>query len=163
MTCLECGQEKPYYIKRLCKMCYIYHWQRENPKRVAAINHRYYEKNRKQQAASMRQSYEKNREKRLAYQHCWKQDNPDKVAANKTRRRGCKLAVANTLTVEQLEFERRIGEATYPGEKLHIHHLVPLSKGGGNTWGNILIIPARIHRNIGTRLPEEIYQQLPLF
>lgn len=51
----------------------------------------------------------------------------------KALRRSQEGAATNTLTQEQFEFERRVGEAIYAGEKLHLHHLVPLSKGGGHT------------------------------
>ena len=78
------------------------------------------------------------------------------------RRRALKNGAADSLIATQREFERRIGEAQYPGEPLHLHHIVPLSRGGGHTWGNISFVPAPLNIYIGDALPQEIYKQLRL-
>lgn len=70
--------------------------------------------------------------------------------------------VANTLTQEQIDFEMNIARAMWPDEALHVHHIVPISKGGGHAWGNIMVIPALLNLGIGDKLPQEVYKQLSL-
>ena len=178
IICSNCGKEREYYAKGLCTMCYMYRWQQAHRKEVAAYNRRYREVHQEKKAAYMCRYTEEHREEKAAYDHLWneahreeraayihrwQQANPEKVAVIHTRRRAHKRGVANTLTQEQIEFERKIGEATYPGEKLHLHHLVPVSKNGGHTWGNIAFIPASLNMGIRGKLPEEVYKQLSLF
>lgn len=105
---------------------------------------------------------DKNREGINMYKRQWRRDNPGKNQTTVNRRRAHKQNVANTLTPKQLEFERKIGEATYLGEELHLHHLVPFSKGGGHTWGNIAFIPSSLNLSIQDKLPEEVYIQMGL-
>ena len=97
-----------------------------------------------------------------AYKRRWWQENPEKGAALQARLQARKRGVADTLTPEQLDFERKIVEATYPGEELHLHHLVPLGKGN-HSWGNITFIPKGLNCSIGDKLPQEVYQQKEFF
>lgn len=163
IVCKDCGQKKPHHAKGLCVMCYLRHWRKENPESERAAVNRWRQKNREEYLAYQRCYYEEHREERLAHINQWQRENPAKVANLNAKRRARKMVMANTLTPEQLEFERKIGEATHLGEKIDLHHIVPLSKGGGHTWGNIAFIPASLNRSIGDKLPEEIYKQLALF
>jgi len=92
---------------------------------------------------------------------CYRKAHPEKAVAIKARYKARKRGVADTLTSEQLEFERKIGQATYPGEELDLHHIVPLGKGN-HSWGNIIFIPASLNRSIGNKLPREVFEQLTL-
>lgn len=171
IICADCGQEKAYYAKRLCRSCYDSHWRTKNLDKVAAINRRWRAKNPDKIAAINQRWRKKNpdyqydwrqknpRDRRI-YMRRWCEENPEKCVANTAHRRALKKGVPNTLTPKQLEFEKKIGEATYPGEKLHLHHLVPFSKGGGHTWGNIMFIPASLNLSIQGRLPEKAYKQI---
>lgn len=129
MACADCGKERPHEAKGLCKPCYQHSWRQKNSKR------------------------------RRAYLHDWYQENPQKRAGYLANYRARKAKVANTLTQEQIDFETNIARAMWPGEDLHIHHIVPISKGGGNTWGNIMVIPATLNLSIQNKLPEEAYKQ----
>ena len=148
ITCPKCGKKRKYCANGMCKTCY---------------NCRYNQEHRKEQAARMRHYYkncEEYREADLARSRRWTKENHDKKAAHAANRRAREKAVANTLTSERLKFERRIGEATYPGEELHLHHIVPIGRGGGHTWGNIVFIPSSLNLSIRDKLPEEVYKQL---
>lgn len=136
---------------------------RRNKSTVLARTGRYYQENKERHAKWMRVWWRRNKERLREYRsemnRKWRQENPEKGATRKARRRAHQLAMANTLTPEQIEFERSIGEATYPGEELHLHHLVSFSKGGGHTWGNIAFIPASLNLSIKDKLPGEVYEQ----
>ena len=163
-TCSECGQEKPRHAKGMCKTCYM---------------HRHYQEHREDRLHWQRRYDEAHRERKLAYHCLWQKQNPERVAASKrryqganpqkmviknTRRAAHKAGVANTATPENIEFERRIGEAVYgPSEKLHLHHPIPFSKGGNHSWGNIMFIPAWLNISIGDKLPQEVYRQLSFY
>lgn len=185
IVCAGCNNDKEHYAHELCRQCYDRRRYEANSEEMRADSRRYYKENqeeriaysrhyRKERPDYQRQYYQEHREKKaIQGRHYrekhrkaiatrisrWTQDNPDKVAAKHARRRANKLAVANTLTPEQLEFERAVGEATYPGEKLDLHHIVPFSKGGGHTWGNIIFIPSSLNRSVNDKLPEEVYKQ----
>jgi hypothetical protein len=188
VICADCGKEKKHYAHGLCEACCSGHYYRqnrekklgqvrryreENREKISANKRRYYlehrgkiliqvqqhrQDNREKILVSRHRRYWENREEILAHNRCRYQKNPEKAIACAAHRRARKRGVASTLTPEQLEFERRIGEATYPGEKLHLHHLVPLGKGN-HSWGNITFIPASFNQSIGDKLPEEIYKQ----
>lgn len=176
IICANCGKEKPHHAKGLCGACYDRQLGRKivictncgREGRHAAkelcwpcYNRLYYQENREEEITRARHWARENPEKKAAYLRSWKKENPERVADIFARRKARKKKVADTLTSEQLAFERRIGEAIYPGEKLHLHHLVPLGRGN-HSWGNIMFIPALLNQGIGDRLPEEIYQQLAL-
>jgi len=90
----------------------------------------------------------------------WKRRNRDKVRASTQRRRVHKQSASDTLTPEQIQYELNIGQSMYPNEELALHHVVPISRGGGHTWGNIIFIPSALNSSIGSKLPQEVYKQL---
>jgi len=110
----------------------------------------------------MQEWYRKNRERVRACQAQYGKAHRKERVAREARRRVRKARVANTLTQEQIDFETNIAQAMWPDEELHIHHIVPLSKKGNHSWGNIMVIPATLNLSIGDKLPEEVYQQLEL-
>ncbi len=144
IICPDCGEEKEYHALERCAICYWKYyrkknreayraqgnqWRKDNPKKAHASSHRYY------------------------------QAHPDDWRIRKIRRRARKAQVANTLTQAQIDFETNIAQSMYPDKKLHIHHVVPISKGGNHSWGNIMVIPASLNCSIGDKLPQEVYQQ----
>jgi len=174
ITCSNCGKEKPHYAKELCELCYKRQWRAEHPERVKA---------------SSRAWRTQHPERARAFNRAWRENNPEKVRdsrnpsyhalyyrANKDKwrippeerrireaiRRARKQGLPSTLTAAQTESLLAIGQATYPGEKLHLDHIVPISSGGGTTRANIHAIPASLNMSKGNKLPEEVYQQLSL-
>lgn len=163
VICLDCNGERPYYAKGRCRQCYQRDYKSrynvEHREERQAYNRQWHERNPGAQAIFNRRWHARHPN----YNQRWEKQNPEKSAARnrreQARRRARMAKVASTLTPQQAEFERRIGEATYPDEKLHMHHLVPISKGGGHTWGNITFIPASLNHGLGNRLPEAAYEQ----
>lgn len=177
IICPNCKEEKEHSAKGRCKSCYYRDYYSRQREAMRARGRSYYhantetclertqawrENNRDYLKAYDRRAREQNKERRRRSLRRWKKQNPEKLAVYDARYRAHKNAVANTLIPEQAEFERKIGEATYPGEKLHLHHIVPISKGGGHTWGNIAFIPVSLNMSIRDKLPEEVYMQMGL-
>lgn len=174
MICADCSKEKPHYSKGVCRSCYCRRLLAEHGEEIRAYKRRWREANREKEQARCRRwreghpkedlarhhrYYQQHRKEKATHVHRWREANPERVVVFSAHRRAHKLAVADTLTPGQTEFERKIGEATYPGEKLHLHHLIPLSKSGNHSWGNIIFIPASLNSRIGNKLPREVYQQ----
>lgn len=176
IICADCNQKKEHHARGLCGACYKRYARRHNPdyrKKAKAYCRKWHAEHREERLAYHRdwrkrnpeyqqRWYQRNREAKLIQSRCWEQRNRDKRRIIGLRRRACKAKVANTLTQQQIDFETNIACSMWPDEKLHIHHIVPISKGGGHTWGNIMVIPAVLNQSIGDKLPEEVYQQLEL-
>jgi len=178
IICMECGEEKPLKARGMCGACYQTWWSRRNPAKAAATLKRYRVKNREKRAAktrqwkadnpekvaaSRRQYYEENREREAINSRRWAQENPEAKAAKKSRRRARKKTLPDTLTAQEAARILAIGRAVYPNQELHLDHIVPISKGGGTTLGNVHFIPASLNFGKGNRLPQEIYKQEALF
>jgi len=127
-----------------------------------AYKRRYRQEHREQCNASKRRYHKKYRDKEQAYQRRWRRNNPDKRRIYALRRQANKRNLPNTLTNEEARHLLAIGHTMYPGEELHLDHIVPLSRGGGTTYANTHAIPARINCSKQDALPEEAYQQLVL-
>lgn len=138
-----------------------------NKKKVLACTQRYYQENKEQHAGWMRTWWRRNKRRLLEYRsrmnRRWRQENPGKERALKARRRARETAVPSTLTPVQAERLLDIGRAMYPGEQLHLDHIVPLSKGGGTTLANMRAIPASLNLSKHDKLPEDVYEQQPLW
>lgn len=159
MVCADCGQEKEHQAKGLCKPCYMRHWREEHKEERAAYQRRWRQEHRKEALAYRRRHYQEHREEYIAYMLQWQRDNPDKVAARGARRKAQKRSLPYTLTPEEAEYLLEIGKVAYPGEKLHLDHIVPLSRGGGTTLANMHAIPASLNQSKYDALPEEAYRQ----
>jgi len=148
----------------------LHYWRKENPRKRSAQSRRYYQAHKKRIQARN----DDRRKERLDYlrawqrehpnyQSRWQQENSGKCIIYAARRRTRKAKVANTLTQEQIDFEMNIAQTIWPDEELHIHHIVPISKKGNHSWGNIMAIPVSLNHSIGNKLPEEVYRQKELF
>jgi len=139
-------------------------WYKNNREKMRAADRRYRQRHPERRRASRQRwlECEDNRKKARLCIARWHQNNPRKKVALNARRRARNRGVANTLTQEQIDFETSIARAMWPDEDLHIHHVIPLSKGGGHAWGNIMVLPASLNLSIGDKLPEEAYKQSAL-
>jgi 5-methylcytosine-specific restriction endonuclease McrA len=126
---------------------------------MLADKRRYKEENREKILADQRCDYADHREQYRAYYRHWQKENPEVGKAKQARREARKRNLPDTLTSEQAEHLLVIGKAMYPGEKLHLDHIVPLSKGGGTTLANMHAIPARLNCSKYDKLPGETYKQ----
>lgn len=170
------------------KKCRLRAWRRKHREELAARARRYYQEHKEQEAARNRRWREQNpekvrnrmrrfREKNPEYERRWRENNLERARAHCRRwrkanlekdalraacRRARKRLLPATLTAEQAERLLAIGRATYPGEDLHLDHVVPLNEGGGTTMANIHAIPANLNCSKSNKLPQEVYGQLLL-
>lgn len=86
--CSNCGEEKPYFAKNLCKRCY----NRLQMRRLSANNPRYKQRqrqhnleHREQHNAYNRRWRKENAERVAAYHRWWDRENPEKVTAMRRR------------------------------------------------------------------------------
>ena len=164
-------------------------WNAANPERRRASERRYYECHPEKVKAKCSRYHQKHREKRndgsriyhwehreeiltrkrnyhkehqkegLAYEREYYQKHPERILSKNARRQARKRNLPDTLTAGQAIQLLAIGQATYPGQKLELDHVVPITKGGGTTLANTHYIPMILNRSKGNKLPEELYQQ----
>lgn len=173
MICEDCGQEKRHHAKGLCRVCYQHLWHEKHRGECLVRGQRwredhpdymrhYREEHRAELAANSRRWQKKNPEKEATNHRRWRQANLERHATIQALRRARKRGVAHTATPEQIESKRKAGEVMYPGEKLDLHHVVPLSRDGNHSWGNIVFIPLSLNRSIGNKLPQDVYNQVAM-
>jgi 5-methylcytosine-specific restriction endonuclease McrA len=104
------------------------------------------EKEKVRQQVQNAKYYAKNRDKCMALAAAWAKANPDKVTAERQKRRAEKrgnagtggLLTATEWTETKEYFDHRCAYCGRQLEKLTIDHIVPLSHGGMHARGNIV-------------------------
>lgn len=140
-------------------------WRMENPEKVREMN---------------RSWYLRNTEKREAYNAAWRAENPEK-AKSASRQRGKKYYLKNkdkdrekTATrrarkagaggglsrgIRKRLFLAQEGRCAYCrvelGESAHLDHIIPLSKGGAHSDGNVQLLCPQCNLSKGAKMPEE--------
>lgn len=160
--------------KDLCKVCNTKdtrEWMNKNPDKVTATNKKWkknnkekvkeydkksnakWYKNNKEYKLMKNAEWRKNNYKRfLSYNRAWQVANPDKVIANWNKRRARLLNAENTIdTVTAISnfkdtFGNVCGFTGLPLVDETVEHLLPISRGGGNTEFNLY--PAESTLNI---------------
>lgn len=192
IICEGCGREREHIAFGLCEVCYNHDRYIKNREERLAAASEYYWQNREKKLLYQRQYERDHAEERVAYKRewrkknpeksrmgpyryrqrhperaresCrrWREDNPEKERIRGKRRQARKMGLPDTLTLEQVKHLLIIGKGTYPDEKLHLDHFIPLVKGGGATRANLHYIPAILNQRKHDKLPQEVYIQLPL-
>ncbi len=170
IICSDCEEEKVHKAWGLCGTCYHRRRYRNNPQKYRAYGRSYRKKNHEKVREIESRYYRNHREERLTYNRAYnvirRRDNPEKRAVEKGRRRARKESLPDTLTLGEMEDLLKIGRGTYPGEKLHLDHFIPLGRKENETCGttraNCHYIPADINYWKHNRLPTEFLVQLPL-
>lgn len=124
---------------KLCRSKQASDWRRKNPEKVKAINTRHKENNPKAYASY----YKKHKTK-----------NPGKTALDSANRRANMEGAKVNLTPEDKE---KIKEFYWlakdleiiSGQKYHVDHIVPISRGGKHHWSNLQILPKDLNLKKG--------------
>lgn len=96
----------------------------------------------------------------------WRQRNPDRTAQNDRAKAAMRRArIRSSPRIERVDadyvFDRDrgicgiCGEPVRPGEKWHIDHVLPLSKGGSHTYDNVQLSHALCNLKKSDRVPED--------
>ena len=174
-ACVKCGEVKELTefhrrgagYRSDCKVCanaraakhmkanreknrqYAKQWRKDNPDKVKAANRDYVERNRKRLNKYNKRWQDKNREKVRAQQKAWRDNNPDKRAEKRARRR----AQEQKATPSWYESEKTDILQVYTDAKLaresgiscHVDHIIPLTHDrvcGLHTLANLQILTA---------------------
>ena len=176
-TCTKCGAPKPattefFYaqgnptapLRAVCKECMheaTVARVKADPENARAIGRRTYHKHREYYLAKMARWREQNPEKMAESQRRYGREHPEKTKARNANRRAVAYGVDGHLSLANIAAQRTAqnGRCHWCGEKVgrhyHVDHVQPMSKGGTNTSGNIVIACADCNRAKGPNLPEE--------
>lgn len=158
-TCSKCGKEKPveeFYSKRgwccTCEVKRIMAWRKRNPEKTAAQKKKYSESHRDKMCATVKRWSRRNLVKRAATQANREARKRASVIGNDEKAiRGIYL-LARTARRLACYICSRI---TRRGER-HVEHVVPLSKGGCHTSGNLAIACVDCNLSKHAKNPAEV-------
>lgn len=159
-TCKNCLQEKDlteYYKRKgtkdgrygVCKVCakeYQAEKRRADPEKYRKQCADWYENNKEYAKEMARKWLADNKDRRAAYVRA----NSEKAAAHTAKRRAMYKHGVEAMPDEELEevqylywLAKDLGVIT--GEKYHVDHIIPLSKGGEHRLHNLQILPAEVN------------------
>lgn len=120
-------------------------WKEAHPEKVKAI---------------WKRTYEKNKEKHKARGLRWLQNNPEKAAAKRDRRRAKKVEAGGVYTSSDVAalikvYGRVCFYCSANLAKFHIDHFIPLSKGGTNWPENLRLSCPTCNYSKGSKMPWE--------
>lgn len=148
IVCPSCGQRKRHYAKGLCTSCYMVQWAEKDPGRH-------------------RRWYEEHIDYASEWQREWRKKHRSNVVASAARRRAREKELPCTLTAEQVQELRSMGQCFYCGatlspKEVHLDHFVPILANGGTTRANMVASCAECNKRKGAKLPKECLAQLEL-
>lgn len=120
-------------------------WRERNPDKVEAYRVRYYTENAEYYRKYSRDYHWRNRKHTLERMRHWRKNNPDKDKAKSMRYRARKLGAPGAFTAEDRKtlYQSQKGLCWWCGkplgEKVHLDHRIPLSRGGTNDARNIVL------------------------
>lgn len=171
--------DKVYYLEhREERLAYQREYDRQHRQQKNLRKRRYRKRHKGKTLIYRRRYYQEHREEELAYKRRYQQEHGEEIAARKCRWRQenqeqCRASDAryearkhhlpNTLTTHQAKRLLSMGRAVFPGERLHLDHIIPVSQGGGTTLANMQAIPASLNLSKSNKLPGEAYEQIELF
>ena len=155
--CKKCQLEKPIDkfskesrrasgIRTQCKKCYASYsrdWARKNSDVVNARVRAYHQKNKDDLNLKRAIRAKKNPEQTNESRNRWARNNPEKIRASRVkslhRRRALEKAFNYEVPVKAIR-KMQNSACSYCGAsgKIEIDHVVPISKGGRNSEGNLV-------------------------
>ncbi len=146
----------------ICKAAHTKKWKQKNPEKVSARYKKWYQKNSEKVSARNKKWCENNKEKKAAINKNWQQNNKDKKNANTSKYRAIKNSPRNKLLFEL--FAPEIKSLYAKAEQLasdtniphHVHHYIPLARGGTNSISNLYVIPDTWNLQIGSKDPNKL-------
>jgi len=156
-------------LRSQCKACEAA-YRAAHREEIAAYGAQWYKDHRKEMLQRNAQWKKDNREERADYNAQWRKDNPDKVRAQKHRRRARKQGNGGTHTSADIQragdsqnwvcWWRGPGCTVYCRDKYHVDHLIPIARGGHNDPSNIVISCPHCNDSKGAKTPDEFCGRL---
>ena len=131
----------------ICKAANNKKWNQENPEKRAVHDKKYYQNNKDKTALTFKN---------------WYQGNKDKVSNNSLKYRAIKNSPINKMLSElfKVEIQALYAKAQQltrdTGIEHHVHHYIPLSRGGTNSISNLYAIPKELNLKIGSKDPNNL-------
>jgi len=177
-TCSKCKIEKPIsefskhkgkpdgyrYSCKQCEKIPAEAWRKANPdyqkdyyldrrEETLARQKLYRQENLEAIRLRSRISQAKNKEARAAYASEWVKANPEKNRAKRSRRRALELSAKTYLVTSQDMGKLYSKKCVYCGsmEKIEIDHVIPLSRGGSHSIGNLVPSCQYCNRSKGSK------------
>ena len=149
VVCKECGEEKPYYAKGLCRTCYSCQWRKAHPdyqykwcQDHPDYHRRYHNVHRERRNRRSCAWHEEHSGYRREYHRQWREANPDKARENGRRYRARKKGATIQPVNEAAIYERDGHMCMYCGtthNRLSIDHIVALNNGGAHAEDNLVV------------------------
>lgn len=183
-TCIRCGIEKVYsdfYVNRtrrdgrqqICKECskqfniqnkeQMYEYQIKNKERIATNKQEYRKKNKKKLKNANAKWYAENSEKVKENVKLWRETHPDAVSEIRHRYRARKKG-SNAFRIDH-RFIRWLYASSCvvcgSSKSIHADHVIPLSRGGRHSEGNLQPLCQRCNTAKGAKLMMEFRMSRP--
>jgi 5-methylcytosine-specific restriction endonuclease McrA len=151
----HCDERKQYHIAWRSAnpekvLRYGREWREKNPERAKEASRRYESQNRDKRNAKTRASYARHRDARLAYTRQYWKDRPEEACRHAALRRGRKRNAEGFYRSSHADaiLDMQHGHCAYcdETERLHLDHVIPLTRGGSNYPWNLQWLCA--HHNI---------------
>ncbi len=148
--CKHCHETLKYTGNGACVIC------------MTASSKKWRQENKDKKADCDKKWYQENKEKALNISKKYKQENKDKVNANTAKYRAIKNSQLNKLLFKL--FASEIKALYAKAEQLtrdtgishHVHHYIPLARGGTNSISNLYVIPAELNQQMGSKDPNNL-------
>lgn len=136
-------------------------WRQANPDKARENERRWQLANADRKRKNERRWRYANLEKARERVRLWNRNNPDKARSGSNNRRARKLKNGGTHTAADIraQYNSQDGNCWWCGNKIidvyHVDHIVPLSRGGSNAAGNLVIACPRCNLSKGAKMPHE--------
>lgn len=162
------NQRSLEYVRRNKEKVYADNrrWQSANQDRIKARLRERYRQNHKGYRDRQLGYYRANRARMLEHNKRWTRENREQRRVITNRFRMKKYGNRGEFTAEELKqvYDSQLGRCWYcsreVGNTWHTDHRVPLSRGGSNEIGNIVITCPQCNLSKGRKLPHEWNGQL---
>lgn len=160
-VCNTLRASQHYHAKRESILAY----RKENKDWILPYNRRWKALNKERVAQARRQYYEQNKDREKATMAAYKKANPRYNATGCSNRRSRLRGSNGSHTHKEIEqmYDDQGGVCAYCQRTLNgayeVDHMLPLSRGGGNSWDNLAVTCQPCNRSKHDKSVEEFYTE----